>query len=75
MKSFFNSEQGKLDILRLYDEKLKELNTDFECIQVQTSFGKTNIIATGDASNPPMIIIHGSNGCAPIALETYPNLS
>ncbi|MFT6937429.1 MAG: pimeloyl-ACP methyl ester carboxylesterase, partial [Saprospiraceae bacterium] len=37
--------------------------------------GKTNIIVTGDASNPPLIIVHGSNGCAPIGLETYPNLS
>ena len=75
MKSLFKSEQGKLDIFRLYDEKLKELKIDFECLNVETSFGKTNIIATGDSSNPPIIIIHGSNGCAPIALETYPNLS
>lgn len=75
MKSLFKSELGKQDILRLYDEKLKELNINSEYIEVETSFGKTNIIATGDTSNPPIIIIHGSNGCAPIALETYPNLS
>lgn len=75
MKSLFKSEQGKLDILRLYDEKLKELHIDFDYIQVETSFGKTNIIATGDPLNPPIIIVHGSNGCAPVALETYPNLS
>lgn len=74
MKSLFKTEAGKNEILSLYDQKLNELNIDFEYIQVDTSFGKTNIIATGDAS-PPIIIIHGSNGCAPIALETYPNLS
>lgn len=75
VKSLFKSAQGKQKVLSLYDQKLEELNIDFEYLQVDTSFGKTNIIATGDPSNPPLIIIHGSNGCAPIALESYPNLS
>lgn len=75
MKSLFKSPEGKQEILSLYDQKLEDLNIEFEYLKVETSFGTTNIIATGDASNPPMIIIHGSNGCAPIALETYPNLS
>ena len=75
MNSLFKTEAGKSEILSLYNQKLEELNIDFEYIQVETSFGKTNIIATGNPSNPPIIIIHGSNGCAPIALETYPNLS
>lgn len=75
MNSLFKTEVGKSEILSLYNQKLEELNIDFEYIQVETSFGETNIIATGNPSNPPIIIIHGSNGCAPIALETYPNLS
>ncbi|OAN62448.1 alpha/beta hydrolase [Balneola sp. EhC07] len=70
----FKSKKGKSEILRLYDKKLESLNLDFEYLTVQTSFGKTNIIATGDPANPPIIIVHGSNGCAPIALETYANL-
>lgn len=75
MKSLFKSAEGKKEILSLYDQKLDELNIDFEYLQVKTSFGITNIIATGDASNPPIILVHGSNGCAPVALETYSNLS
>ena len=75
VKSLFKTEAGKSEILSLYDQKLEEFNIDFEYIQVETSFGKTNIIATGNPANQPIIIIHGSNGCAPIALETYPNLS
>jgi pimeloyl-ACP methyl ester carboxylesterase len=75
MKSLFKSYQGKNEILSLYDQKLDDLNIDFEYLKVETSFGQTNIIATGDSLNPPIIIVHGSNGCAPIALETYPNLS
>ena len=75
MESLFKSESGKNEILSLYDKKLKELNIDYKYRIVDTSFGKTNIIVTGDSSNPPLIIVHGSNGCAPIGLETYPNLS
>lgn len=75
VKSLFKSAQGKQEVLSLYNQKLEELNIDFEYIQVETCFGITNIIATGDTSLPPLVIIHGSNGCAPIALESYPNLS
>jgi len=75
MQSLFKTAEGKKDILDLYDAKLNELNIEYEYLNVDTSFGETNIIATGSSSNPPIIIIHGSNGCAPIALETYPNLS
>ncbi len=75
MESLFKSEKGKKEILSLYDQKLDELNIEFEYIKINTSFGETNIIATGNSSNPPVLIIHGSNGCAPIALETYQNLS
>lgn len=75
MKSYFKSEEGKKEILDLYDKKLTDLNIDSHYKTVETSFGKTNIIVTGNASNPPLIAVHGSNGCAPIALETYPTLS
>ena len=75
MKSLFKTEKGKKEILSLYDAKLNELNIEFEYIKVNTTFGETNIIVTGNPSNPPIIIVHGSNGCAPIALETYPNLN
>tara|TARA_R110002051_G_scaffold188453_1_gene257856 strand:+ start:8964 stop:9830 length:867 start_codon:yes stop_codon:yes gene_type:complete len=75
MNSLFKTEKGKKEIFNLYDQKLNDLMIDFQYIKINTSFGETNIIATGNPSNPPILIIHGSNGCAPIALETYPNLS
>jgi pimeloyl-ACP methyl ester carboxylesterase len=75
MKSLFKSELGKKEILSLYDAKLAELKIDYTYKTVETSFGKTNIIVTGNPTNPPLIIVHGSNASAPIGLETYPNLS
>jgi len=74
MNSLFKSEQGKKQILSLYNEKLKELPIEFEYKTVHTNYGDTNIIVVGDATKPPILLVHGSNGCAPIALETYPNL-
>lgn len=75
MDALFKSEAGREAIYKLYDQKLAELNIAYDTRFVETSFGKTHLIVTGDASNPPLILVHGSNGCAPIALECYPNLS
>jgi len=75
MPSLFKSESGKKEIFELYDQKLLELDIEFELRTVNSSFGETHVIVTGSPSNPPLIIVHGSNACAPISLETYPNLS
>ncbi|MEH6538232.1 MAG: alpha/beta hydrolase [Psychroserpens sp.] len=74
MKSLYKSELGKKEIIKLYEQKLKDLEIDHKYKLVNTDFGKTNIIVIGDSTKPPLLIIHGSNGCAPISLETYPNL-
>ncbi|AUC16519.1 alpha/beta hydrolase [Tenacibaculum sp. SZ-18] len=74
MKSLYKSELGKKEIMNLYEQKLKDLNIDYKYKLVKTNFGNTNIIIVGDSIKPPILIIHGSNGCAPISLETYPNL-
>lgn len=75
MERLYKSEIGEKEILELYDQKLEELKISYQYKTIETTFGKTNIIVTGDRRNPPLVIVHGSNGCAPISLETYPNLS
>ena len=74
MQSLYKSETGKAEILTLYNQKLAGLNINYQYQDVETSFGTTNVIIVGDASKPPILIVHGSNGCAPIALETYSGL-
>lgn len=74
MNSLYKSETGKKEIIGLYDLKVKDLAIDYSYRLIDTKFGTTNIIITGDPTKPPILLIHGSNGCAPIALETYPNL-
>lgn len=75
MASLFKSASGKREILDLYDQKLEALNIPYESIHLETTFGRTHILKTGNPTSPPLILVHGSNGCAPIALECYPNLS
>tara|TARA_R110002049_G_scaffold212324_2_gene383322 strand:+ start:388 stop:549 length:162 start_codon:yes stop_codon:yes gene_type:complete len=41
MESLYKSETGKLEILNLYDQKLKELNINYQFQEVETAFGKT----------------------------------
>lgn len=74
MESLYTSENDKQQILSLYDIKLAELNIQYTHRTIETSFGTTNVIVAGDPSKPPLLIIHGSNGCAPVALETYIDL-
>ncbi len=74
MNSLYKNKEGKSAILNLYQEKLNSLDIEFEEIDVSTSYGKIHIITSGESSKPPMILVHGSNGCAPIALETYNSL-
>ena len=74
MNSFFDSLQAKKEIERLYDLKLEELPMAYEMLSVETSFGNTNIILTGEKGKPPLVVLHGSNACAPIALEAMVGL-
>lgn len=74
MAKLFKSEVGKQAVLELYDEKLNSLDITYDYLQVSTSYGKTNIIKCGSPELPPILLIHGSNACAPIALEVYPKL-
>ena len=75
MTSLYKTPQSKQAILDLYQAKLESLDIDYTEQDVNTQFGLSHVIITGDASKPPLMLVHGSNGCAPIALDVYPNLA
>ncbi|CAL2089588.1 alpha/beta hydrolase [Tenacibaculum sp. 190524A05c] len=72
---YFKSTEGKAKILKLYNQKLLQLNIDYSEKQIATKFGNTNVIICGDTELPPLALIHGSGGCAPLILESFPSLS
>lgn len=71
---FFKSQEGKEKILMLYNQKLKELNVEYSEKSIDTKFGHTNVIEVGDIGLPPLVLIHGTGGCAPLILESFPEL-
>jgi pimeloyl-ACP methyl ester carboxylesterase len=72
---FFKSKEGKDKILTLYNQKLKELNIEYSEKLVESKFGKTNVIRVGNTNLPPLLLIHGTGGCAPQILDSFPNLA
>lgn len=61
MKSIYNTPQGKEKIIALYDEQLSRLATPYQDIFVDTSFGKTHLIETGNQNGCPLLVFHGGN--------------
>lgn len=59
--SIYKSKEGKEKSLALYDEQLSKLNVPFSDIYVNTSFGKTHLIETGNKAGKPLLVFHGGN--------------
>ncbi len=74
MKSIYKSAESKKIIQNLYDKKLKSLGFPLEEIDVQTSFGRTRVIKTGNEQGKKIILFHGIHAGAPLTLETVKEL-
>lgn len=79
MSTYFKSDTGKNIILALYDRKLTEVEQaggyEFNSQYITTDWGLTHLLVGGNASKPTVVILHGSNAHAPIALECFPRLA
>lgn len=61
MKTIYKSEYGKKTILSLYDEQLARLPVFYKDLFVDTSFGTTHLIETGNLHGEPLLVFHGGN--------------
>ena len=61
MRTIYKSEEGKKKILELYDQQLKRLTVPYKDLYVETSFGKTHLIETGNLTGEPLLVFHGGN--------------
>ena len=61
MKSIYKSEQGKEEIIKLYDSQLARLRNPWKDVYVDSSFGRTHIVETGNLSGEPLLVFHGGN--------------
>ena len=60
-KTIYKTKKGKEEILNLYDSQLSRLTTPWKDVYLDTSFGKTHIIETGNLTGKPLLVFHGGN--------------
>lgn len=61
MKSIYKNFDSKDKVLNLYDKQLKRLTTAYKDLYVNTSFGETHLVETGNKSGSPLLVFHGGN--------------
>ena len=59
--SIYRTQEGRRQVLRLYDAQLQALGTPFEDRWVETSFARTHLVEVGAKENPPIFVLHGGN--------------
>jgi pimeloyl-ACP methyl ester carboxylesterase len=74
-KSLYKSPEFKQNLMDLYDSKMNSLGLSYQDLFVDTFAGKTHVIKTGDNSKPPIVLLHGINAGAPVAIEPLKELA
>ncbi len=69
MATIYKNKQAKEELMALYNEKLEHLNIDYTNIDIETQYGKTRIIKTGNPKGKPIVLFHGYNAGSPLTLE------
>lgn len=70
-KGVYKSDLSKKIMLDLYDRQLSRLNIDFTDVSVDTRFGKTHLIKTGNSNGKPLLLFHGGNSTSPFYLQDF----
>ncbi|WDV46265.1 alpha/beta hydrolase [Clostridiaceae bacterium M8S5] len=59
-KVIFKSENIKREIINFYNKTLERWPVNYEEITINTKYGDTHILVSGNEDNPPLVLIHGS---------------
>lgn len=58
--SIYKSASGEQAVMALYDRALEQWPVPYQTRQIATRHGATFVIAWGDASAPPLVLLHGA---------------
>ncbi|UKA71897.1 alpha/beta fold hydrolase [Arthrobacter sp. FW306-06-A] len=58
--SGFRSTEGEQQYLRAYQDVLEEWPAAYEEIAVETLFGSTHVLVSGDTEAPPLVLLHAT---------------
>src|SRR4030066_36331 len=59
-ESNYKSQAGESEIMALYDAVLARWPVPYETYNLTTRHGRTFVIASGEKSAPPLILLHGA---------------
>jgi pimeloyl-ACP methyl ester carboxylesterase len=57
-----------------YQSILDGISVPYESLFVDTRFGRTHVLATGPRDAPPLVLLPGVAGCAPLWRRQFPSL-
>ncbi|MTB51013.1 hypothetical protein [Lewinella sp. W8] len=72
--SFFTSPAARASMEEEYHALVENLPPGVEFLNVETSFGTTNVLTMGTPGAPALVLLHGSNACAPLFLRHFLDL-
>jgi len=70
----YKNSKSKEIIQNLYDKQVSALNIDFKDIFVDTRFGETHLLKTGNPNGKPILLFHGGNSTTPYYLRDFLSL-
>ena len=71
----YKSEDGHKAIMDWYDNVLSMIDADCASKYVPTRFGRTHMLVSGPEDAPPIFLIPGVSGCAPLWRRQIPEFS
>lgn len=73
--NLYKSPEGFQTIMNWYNDIVAEIDVDVESKYVETSFGRTHMLACGDEQAPPLFLLPGIAGCAPLWRRQFADFS
>jgi pimeloyl-ACP methyl ester carboxylesterase len=70
MKTIYKKADSKYKVINLYEKQLAKLTVEYKDLYVDTSFGKTHLIETGNLKGKPLLVFHGGNATTAYNLLT-----
>lgn len=71
MSNVYKSPKSEHLMKELYDRQISSLNIEFEDIYLNTRFGETHLIKTGNPEGKPILLFHGGNSTTPYFLRDF----
>lgn len=60
IESIYKSPHGEKLIMEFYERMLSKWPVEYSEADIDTSFGTTHVIISGNPANPPLVLLHGS---------------